>query len=936
MASHGIVYDLFDDRYLELQDVAGSVELLPTLVPYDEYTHCLHVYRMNTGPELFMALLQDFTKRKSAETRKELWTWCVQWKVDEAATHQQLTPPHSPKKPRLAAPSIKGHVRAINPQLMKEGELLRILLGILQQPSSIVPNFIEFLYRWIDYHEGDGMALKAAMHREIPSLWAFDYHPLVFPQDLKKKMDEAIHSSHINTVAEKLAQASQTKTVREKPDLKELQRKVEESERLQYREVQFGIQPPKLKEPLPPLINIPRDPVKRVKFHAACFESRQRAFNLLLEAGMTATQLRDYQKDQEEDPRDTPLAFGRDGLQFYRNDAELAQRVTGKQDKHVDKTMEIAISEKLAFEAQFAGRSATPENFLHFPLIPNRPGPVAAAVVVPTNDLGNEMLRMVQKTKNRGEHFINIIPAPLVGKLKGELFKSAIDKDALLKRWQKLGERSGPRFTDTSDKRKSDAENNEPDMSLRLATSAHNPSLHAQHPAFAVTLTPPQETHGQEPLGSLLALPSGPSYTNYGPSPMPGQLPPPSPQVPNVPSGFNGVPSHTSGSGTWPPSVPQEPNFSGNPTGTSSYTSASGLPPPVYPLASYPFTQNQQQIGPPSFQQVPQLSSSHPVASTPSTPATVPASARLLAAMQPNQSSPTSGQGFQNGGPSALQGSGNSDFSNILNQYLRPQEQPSLVPNSFLAPPGQGIQRTAPSPLRLAPAPSPFNTAVPSLTGASPFQHPELGMPVQIYFREILVPGNLIGPGGAKMGNDGCVKTDAFLVGYAQPGSGKITLSHAIFLSVGVWENCMDRVRKDKCSVLESYHGPQDKIHGTTPVPYRAAYEKLRQAYSMMLSSSPEAREENVTKRWRVTPGRMSGSERGSIWEGWAVGLDKEISMSKQEREGAFVRKEFIDHGVEIRYDSEKARRRREHDELLAEEEAAGVDYGSDMDTDED
>ncbi|CAA9964197.1 Retinal multi-domain protein [Pyrenophora teres f. maculata] len=910
MASHGIVYDLFDDRYLELQDVAGTVELLPTLIPYEEYSHSIHLYRMNTGPELFMALLQDFTKRKAAETRKELWTWCVQWKLDKAAAHQQITPPHSPKKPRLAAPPIKCHVRAINPQLMKEGDVLRILLNILQEASSIVPNFIEFLYRWIDYHEGDGMALKAALHKEIPSLWAFDYHPLVFPYDWKKKMDEVMNNSANTTAAGELAQTSQAKSVREKPDLAELHRKMEESERLQYREVQFGIQPPKFKEPLPPLINIPRDPVKRVKFHSACFESRQRAFNMLLEAGMTATQMRDYQRSQKEDPRDTPLAVGRDGLKFYRKDAELAQKVSGKHNRHVDKNMEIAISEKLAFEAQFAGQSATPEDFFGVPLIPNRPVPPEVAMAR-SNDIGDEMLRMIQKTKDRGEQFINIIPPPLVGRLKSELFKSATDKEALLKRYQNLGQFSAPRFTDTSDKRR----------------SVPNDS---SHPAFAVTLTPPQETHGEEPLSSSpqLALPSGPSYTNYGPSPMPGQLPPPSLRVPNVPSGFNGVPSNTSGSGTWPSSVPQGPNMSGTLNGTQSYTSASGLPPPVRPLASYPFTQNQQQIGPPSFPQASQLSPSYPVAPSLSVPAPASAFARLLAAMQQNQSSPAPGQGFQNAGPSPPQGQGNSDSSSNIQRYVQTQKQSSLAPDSFLAPPGPGIQRTAPIPLRLAPAPSPFNTAISSITDASPFQHPELGMPVQIYFKEILVPGNLIGPGGAKMGNGGCTKTDAFLVGYAQPGSGKITLSHAIFLPVGVWQNCLDRVRKHKYSVLETYHSSLDKIARTTPVSHRAAYEKLRQAYSMMLSASPEAREANVTKRWRVTPGRMSGSERGAIWEGWAVGLDKEISMSKEEREGAYVRQEFIDHGVKMREDSERARRRREFEEML---EAAGYDSDTDM-----
>lgn len=919
MASHGIVYDLFDDRYLELQDVAGIVESLPTLVPYEQYSEHMLVYRMNTGPELFMALLQDFTRRRSVETRKELWTWCVQWKVDEAATHQQVTPPHSPKKPRLAAPPIKGRVREINPQLMVQREILRILLDILQVGSHVVPNFIEFLYRMIDYYEGDGKALKAALHKEIPSLWAFDYHPLIFPRDVKK-IDEGMNSKSNIEGAEGLAQTSQTRINREKPDLAALHRKVEESERLQYREVHFGIQPPKIKEPLPPLINIPRDPVKRVKFHSACFQSRQRAYNLLIEAGMTPQQMRDYQRTQEEDPRDTPQAFGRDGLQFYRKDAELAQKVHTKQDKHLDKGMEIAISEKLAFEAQFAHHGATPEDFFGVPLIPNRPVP--AVVAARSENIYDEMLRKIRENKDRAEMKINTVPLPLVGKLRGKLFEGAMGKQTLLRSWENLVQLRIPPFTNTYDEGESETGITRDSNMGENGHSNHydsdeNGSTTGDGLDIPLRLAPPRPLSipGQPPMPL-------PPYSN---SPT---VPNNSPYMSALSTGLMGLQPLTPGRGGL--SLPVTA-----PIGTPAFTSLaefvrnltpeqargivlmSNLQARQEPSSMFSPTRDPSLPVPPPY---------HPVerpafAVTLSAPAPASAFSQHLAAIQQGQGNPTSGQGAHNVGPPVSRGPGQSDFSSYIQRYLQNQQLPFLAPNSFLAPPLPGIQRSAPSPLRLAPSSSALDSFTPSLTGASPNQHPKLGMPVQIYFPGVLVPGNLIGPGGAMMGNKGNAETDAFLVGYSQPGSGKITLSHAIFLPVGVWANCANRVGKDKYSVLETYIGPvEGRPQVTTPVPHRAAYDKLRQAHSLMMSPSSAAREENLTKRWRVSQGKMSAAERGAVWEGWAVGVDKEISMSREEREGALIYQDYISLGVDM--SEQRARRRKEIEELLEEEES--------------
>jgi hypothetical protein len=192
------------------------------------------------------------------------------------------------------------------------------------------------------------------------------------------------------------------------------------------------------------------------------------------------------------------------------------------------------------------------------------------------------------------------------------------------------------------------------------------------------------------------------------------------------------------------------------------------------------------------------------------------------------------------------------------------------------------------------------------------------GTPVQILLPKIVVPGNTIGPGGKKMGNGGVPETDALLLGYSHPGSGKIMLSRAIFLPVGVWSNTLERVRKGKYSVLETYPGPESKLY-LPDGPHKTVYEKLKTAYSIMRSASN--REEDLTKRWRVTKGPMTPVERGAVWEGWAVVLDTEVSLDRGERRGAFLSSTLIDEGTGRNVDPEAERVRREIEELLEEDE---------------
>ncbi|KAF1921783.1 hypothetical protein BDU57DRAFT_535394 [Ampelomyces quisqualis] len=456
MASFGKVLHLLDDRYLNLRDVFGNVEPLPKLVPYDDYKQTVLVYRMDADHELFMGLLQDFTARMSQQLSKELWSWWVQWEVDKNSVSAR-----SPKKPRLhidtaaqgqqpqhRAPAITVFERAvINPALMKEDDMLRCLADIVQAPSAVVPNYIEFLYRWVDYYEGDGKALKAALKCEIPSLWDFEYHPFLMPKQVKEKIKEhgvvaeevkkamtekgqagTVDVQRISSAIE-LTQGPPTMRMREKPDIAAFERQLAESERLQYREVKYGIQPQDLHRPVPPLINIPQDPKKRVKYYAACFRSRQRAVVHLLEAGVTMAQINSYVKNQPKLVIDTPVSNPSDqtGLRHYHKDAEAAQdhhvlnqKVRLQREKHV----EIAISTKLAMEAQLAAASGESEGssgVAFIPPTPSYPRPATMSVAM------MDYLHAVKKTAV-GERKINFVPGPLVGKMKSRLFKNARDR----------------------------------------------------------------------------------------------------------------------------------------------------------------------------------------------------------------------------------------------------------------------------------------------------------------------------------------------------------------------------------------------------------------------------------------------------------------------------------------------------------------------------
>ena len=446
MASFGKVLDLLDDRYLELQDVVGNVEPLPKLVPYEAYSHTALVYRLDAPHDIFLGLIQDLTMRRAHELHKELWSWLIQWEIDDSELTQQ---PSLAKKlrpdtqnenalsktksaPRKALPLTIFERRTLDGALMLEEDMLRILIDIVQIESSLVPNFIEFLYQFIDYYEGDGNALKAALRREIPSLWDFEYHPLLIPRDearestAREKRNTKDHGRHETTSTSR----RNTAGLRQKPDLAAFERRTlnaVESERLQYREVRFGIQPPKLEQPLPPLINVPVDYHKRIKYYAACFKSRQRALHLLLEAGISTRHISNYQRLQTTHPKDTSEAADGNGLRNYEKDAKFAQdhfELTKKSMKH----SEIAISNKLAVEAQLAATHAIPDGASSLPLIP----PTTMHARRP--DLAADVLQRLEAAIRRNGPRISDVPRPLLNRMNSEVFGLA--KESREDRWQ--------------------------------------------------------------------------------------------------------------------------------------------------------------------------------------------------------------------------------------------------------------------------------------------------------------------------------------------------------------------------------------------------------------------------------------------------------------------------------------------------------------------
>lgn len=189
------------------------------------------------------------------------------------------------------------------------------------------------------------------------------------------------------------------------------------------------------------------------------------------------------------------------------------------------------------------------------------------------------------------------------------------------------------------------------------------------------------------------------------------------------------------------------------------------------------------------------------------------------------------------------------------------------------------------------------------------------------------------------MGDGGCIETDALMLGHEDPRTRKIVLNKAILLPVGVWENTLRKARTGRWSVLETYACPSShpaKGKGKGGMGdldggcHKLVYDKLAQAYGM-INSAPAVREKELTKRWRTSPGPMTSSDRGAVWEGWGVYVDREIEMGVQERSDAMRSENEVVAKVEGTVadgygpysESDEVRRRREEmEELMDEDES--------------
>jgi hypothetical protein len=1122
MASFGKVLDLLDDRYLELQDVIGNVEPLPTLIPYNEYKQNVLVYRMDTNHEIFLGLIQDFTMRQAHEIGKELWTWCVQWEVDNTSSEQQ---PSSPKKARLnvehvatqsnapqtprQAPAITVFERrTLDGALMLEEEMLRILIDVVQVASSLVPNFIEFLYRWIDYYEGDGKALKAALRWEIPSLWDFEYHPLVLPTNTKEddelaagdEQGKGSQSAHQERAAE-LRQSSPTKKMhaRPKPDLAAIELQTfhtEESERLQYKEVKYGIQPPKLEQPMPPLINIPRDQRKRAKYYAACFKSRQRALYLLLEAGVTMRQINNYQKLQTAHPKQTPENGHENGLRNYQKDARFAQALFELKEKQV-KQHEIAISHKLAVEAQFASHNAVTDGSAGLPLIPPTPSYTRRP------DMAAAMMQKIQASRAKGPERINIVPRPLMGRMKSKLFEHSMEEPpigltqgTLIQRMMKeLPSRGEPNRdgdgdegedddeddddeddddeddddeddddededTDVEDDTDSDDESNDQDATMSTVpvsasnlprpclplplplqphvamnstvtsfgnpnastSQGHNTSVAISNTGGPNNATPPNiATYMQnlspeqaQRLMPLLNLEVRQTVANRLGDSARNQSVIPQPTDVNDSSNLNRLELR--------PGAANTSQLVGNLSGLSSRL------PTAQPMSNNQSALNSGQAGfrtiadphiPSIAQQQyygPTLAYHQSVADR---PIPSPIAVQQYNTTQGTRTIPVYSLSPRNTGSTSIhaQPAGSSNLNSISSMELRPTQnqyasaadltrqsaqiqstqpssllpplypptitpqqsvQQSFTPSGYttptprffpptqfqqaqqtspaspttptsstsysamLPPPRPGIIRNAPTPLSLSPLkPSPFPTLRPDLLATSPFLNsPNTKTPIQIYFPRVLIPSNKCDPSGTQSCSSGSLETDALLLGHEEASTGKLVLSKAILLPVGVWSNTLRKVRSGRWSVLETYPSPflngtrKGKEKARESNCHAAVYEKLVQAYGLVISDA-KRREEELTKRWRVSRGPMTAVDRGAVWEGWGVYLDQGIAMSAVERKdalrssaGGFSGNVEVLGGQASVYDDADgaARRKKEMQELMDEDEVEDED----------
>ncbi|ORY08916.1 hypothetical protein BCR34DRAFT_603200 [Clohesyomyces aquaticus] len=854
MAASGTVLDILEDRDLNLQDVVGNVRPFPTIVPYEDYTSNVIVYKLDMSHEMFLGLAQHVTAKLAKEGGQESWTWLVQWEVEKPVPIPQpnfapgskrpriegaapspppklqyaVARPEPPPRPKPRAPMITGvGARRLDPDLLQEEGILRILIDIVQASDRILPNLVEFLYRQIDFYEGDGTALKCALHQEIPSLWDFENHPLDIP--LKDSVDE--------------------KKDQIKPDVSDFEEEIEQSERLQYQEKRFGIQPPKLQLTITPLINIPKDLHKRNQYYAACFQSRQRAIYLLLEAGITIQQINNYVRKQKTHPKETSVEGNGNGLNNYFKNQPFAKEqflYNEKMRAMRKKWTETAISTTLDREARYASRMAAIE------------ASIATTPGFPPRNLSDHL----------------VVPAPLIPPTPRQWTTpstaSRIRDDA--------GDPPPPRISTAAPPPPQDGLSDADIRSYLTRLSAdqlHNMmAIVAGQQGTANNFITPQglvasamQTAGASAASASVSGPSGNLGAFQGSDPI---------------DAFNA----DSQSEDSDDDDDDEMDEDFEEDKSHENEDEDGIPattfPPQAPQQQHPQTSSAPS---PGFQSLSftSLFIQSFAANAPSPhPTTLPTSE----------------------GNNAPSGAGQTHISTVPSITVQPPHPPADISRNVHGSsslPAPGISRKAPAPLALPPTPSSTLTHLASLMAPKP--PTPMGIPILIYFPKILsssVPDS--------------DRTDAVLLGYIPPGPGtEIRIERAVFLPIDLWNRVRAKVKEGLYEVLETYPAPIGPLtpriqytpgksnmlsspFGRSPVkkrqvtPHELAYDKLLQAYLLM--SSTQDREKELTKRWICSDESMREGNvgRGSVWEGWGVWIDRDVEMEENEREGALVR----------------------------------------------
>ncbi|KAF2013861.1 hypothetical protein BU24DRAFT_248834 [Aaosphaeria arxii CBS 175.79] len=891
MAYHGKVLDLFQDKYLRLQDVKGDVAPFPGLVPYEDCSDNIIVYKMDAPTCVFLALTQDFTDRISRKIERELWTWVVQWKVGHPNAN---TPGLSDrtKKMRLDSPTklspTFGAQRLLSNDLIQEEDLLRILLDIVQCHASMLPNYIEFLYRWIDTYEGDGYALQCAIRDEIPNLWDFERHPVEIPQ-------------------QKGGGTSRNNGDGQESGRNDLEDWAEESERLRYREVKYGLRvgtdSPGL---VRPLFNLPRSRVKRNYYFAMCHRSRMTALHLLYKAGITVEQARNFVRGQELHPKDTSKLKqdGARGLERLINEEPYYSH--NKYTRMVyEKCTETEISNRLATEAEEAH-----ENELELAVeggggTRNVPPPL----ILPTAMHGSHLPATnaaKEKKSEWFEHAIKSVPNHLLGRLKSAAFVHA--RPQMPDR--AMGDDSSMyAYGSDDDQSSTDYEYEGDDIDpMERDENNYNNNVGAGNVSFANNTLPvgfqqqnPVPTNSHQLIYNAIS-----SYHQAAGANLQAMLnahnqhlafnsalhqPPPFPPNPSIPA--------TAG-----PQIPP-PLSAGFNSATIPFISA-------YASAAQQFAafNNANNVQANMFghthqawhqQPQPQMQHHH---MTPQHPIVHP-SAGIVQQDPLGTNVHAPGMSFP---PPSI---------NI--------NPPATHPPLGIGLNRPGINRTPPAPLNLAPPPPTTartiaaafarRTSTPQTARlSSPFSK---SIPILVYFPKVMQTRKIVVVPE---------RTDAVMLGHFFEPTGEIRLSHAMFLPAQINTVLLRRVRNGDCTVLETYsRNSFPGAAGNNGVDaHRLAYDRLVQAAGLMTSSKD--REGELTKRWRAS-GRGLAGNRGAVWEGWAAYVDKEIGLSASEREGAF---RLGATGEESRYGLKSARME-EMDALLDDDEEGFEDMDFDF-----